>query len=236
MSAKILVVDDEASIVEILKYNLEVEGYEVDYAYSAIEALGKNLEDYDLFFLDIMMDGMSGYDFAKLIRGRETLKYVPIIFCSALSGEDERIRGLNIGGDDYITKPFRIRELIARTRSVLRRADVSKRILEQNAAENSSEKDISFKGLHINFNSRLCKIDDVPVKLTKTEFELAYFFFSHRNNIYSRQEIIANIWDNEEEVSTRAIDTNITRLRKKLGPYGDCIITRLGYGYGFEEQ
>ena len=236
MSTKILVVDDEVSIVEILKYNLELEGYIVDTASSGAEALSKKLEDFSLFFFDIMLDDMSGYELAKRVLERDNLRQIPIIFCSALSGEDERVRGLNIGGDDYITKPFRIRELIARTRSVLRRVEISRTVISESVAAYRGPSEIHFKDLLIDVKSRLCKIGGVPVKLTKTEFELAYFFFSHQDNIYPRKEIVSNIWGTEGDVSARAIDTNITRLRKKLGQYGRYITTRMGYGYGFEDK
>ena len=126
MRIKILVVDDEESLCEILKYNLELDGYEVDYALSGEKALTMDLSSYSLFILDIMMDKISGFDFAKRLKNNIAPENTPIIFCSALDGEDDTVMGLNIGGDDYITKPFVISEVLARVRAVLRRSHVSR--------------------------------------------------------------------------------------------------------------
>ena len=234
MDNKILIVDDEESICEILKYNLELEGYSVTISSSAVNALQFNLQSFSLIILDIMMKDMDGYEFALHIKNDPRTEFMPIIFCSALSSEDSRVKGLNIGGDDYIVKPFRIREVMARVRSLLRRTKMVKSHESQNNAP-TEDPDIHFKGLSINMKNKLCFIDEQPIKLTKTEFELLLFFLSNPNCIYTRKEIITNIWGRNDEVTERAIDTNITRLRKKIGEYGSYLITRLGYGYGFEE-
>lgn len=234
MRIKILIVDDEEPICEILKYNLELEGYEADYALSAKEAMNLDLSSYALFILDIMMDQVSGFDFAKQLRNNIKTENTPIIFCSALDGEDDTVMGPNIGGDDYITKPFVISEVLARVRAVLRRSQASQQYA-YNVSQALTEPDIVFKTLRIDRNEKACYLDGQPVALTKTEFEILLFFLTHRNRIYSREEIIREVWPDDVVVSNRTIDTNITRLRKKIDPYGNYIITRLGFGYGFKE-
>lgn len=234
MRIKILVIDDEESICEILKFNLEKEGYEVDTAYSAEEALDRDLSGYSLFIVDIMMDRLSGFDFAKRIKNNDAIENTPIIFCSALSGEDDTVMGLNIGGDDYITKPFVISEVLARVRAVLRRSHATKQ-WAYNVSKSIYEPDITFKNLRINRNEKVCYLNGEAVALTRTEFDILLFFLTHRNRIYSREEIIQQVWAGDVVVTNRTIDTNITRLRRKLGEYGNNIVTRLGFGYGFKE-
>ena len=229
-----MVVDDEEALGEILKYNLELDGYEVDTALSAEEALTMDLSSYSLFILDIMMDQLSGFDFAKQLKNNTATENTPIIFCSALNGEDDTVMGLNLGGDDYITKPFVISEVLARVRAVLRRSHVSQQYA-YNLSKGIQEPDIVFKTLRVDRNEKTCYLNGEPVTLTKTEFEILMFFLTHRGRIYSREEIIREVWPEDVVVSNRTIDTNITRLRKKIEPYGNNIITRLGFGYGFKE-
>lgn len=238
MRTKILVIDDEESICEILKFNLEKEGYEVDTAYSAEEALDLDLNQYSLFMVDIMMGGMSGFDFAKQVRNITETEETPILFCSALSDEDFVVKGLNIGADDYVTKPFVIGEVLARVRAVLRRtnATVRRTAADIEAGQSIYESDVVFKGLRIDRNDKECYIDNNLVTLTRTEFDILLFFLTHRNRIYSREEIIKNVWGDDIVVTGRTIDTNITRLRKKLGDYDKYIVTRQGFGYGFKEK
>lgn len=236
MSTRIMVIDDEEALCEILKFNLEKEGYEVDCAYSAEEALDGDLTPYDLFIVDIMMERLSGFDFAKRVRNDDAISTKPIIFCSALTGEDDTVMGLNIGADDYITKPFVISEVIARVRAVLRRSQVMNRLpAAEPAAASIYEPDVVFKGLRIDRNAKRCFLDGEPVNLTKTEFSILLFFLTHSNRVYSRDEIIREVWNGDVVVTNRTIDTNITRLRKKIGDYGRNIITRPGFGYGFKE-
>ena len=230
-----MIIDDEDSICEILKYNLELEGYNVTVASSAIEAMQLDISSYSLIILDIMMKDMDGYEFAMRLKSDPATEFMPIIFCSALSSEDARVKGLNIGGDDYIVKPFRIREVLARVRSLLRRTQMVKNLEAQNN-NNADENEIHFRELCISKKNKLCIIKGEPVRLTKTELELLVFFLSNPNCIYTRKEIIQSIWGKSDEVTERAIDTNITRLRKKIGEYGSYLITRLGYGYGFQEN
>ncbi|WP_346996477.1 response regulator transcription factor [Alistipes finegoldii] len=222
---KILVVDDEESLCEILQFNLEVEGYEVDTAYSAEQALGMHPERYSLILLDVMMGEMSGFKMARQLRAQPETAAVPIIFCTAKDTEDDTVAGLNIGADDYIAKPFSVREVLARVRSVLRRT----------APEAGQSRAIAFEGLHMDLVRKICTVDGTPLALTKKEFEILALLLSNRGRIFSREEILHQVWSDEVIVLDRTIDVNITRLRRKIGVYGDHIVTRLGYGYGFEE-
>lgn len=234
MRIKILVIDDEEALCEILKFNLEKEGYEVDCAHSAEEALEMDLTPYSLFIVDIMMGRMSGFDFAKQIRNVTETENTPVIFCSALTDEDDKVMGLNIGADDYVTKPFVIGEVLARVRAVLRRTAAANRAVTT-GTQSIYEPDITFKSLRIDRNEKVCYIDGEEVQLTRTEFDILLFFLTHRNRIYSREEIIEQVWGEDVVVTNRTIDTNITRLRKKLGDFGNYIITRQGFGYGFKK-
>ena len=235
MRIRILVLDDEEAICEILKYNLEKDGYDVDCAYSAEDALAHDLSGYSLFVVDIMMGKLSGFDFVKRVKNVASTENIPIIFCSALYGEDDKVMGLNIGADDYISKPFMVGEVLARVRAVLRRSHISHQVA-YNLARGDYEPDISYRQLRISRNEKLCYVNGVDACLTRTEYDLLLFFMIHRNRIHRREDIVKNVWDNEIDVSSRAIDTNITRLRKKIGEYGNCIVTRVGYGYGFTES
>lgn len=234
MRARILVIDDEESICDIFQYNLTKEGYEVDTALSAEEALEMDLSKYQLFIVDIMMGDLSGFDFAKRLRNVSATEYTPIIFCSALNEEDEKVMGLNIGADDYVTKPFSISEVLARVRAVLRRTAAAN-ASTQVAEDSEYETDLNYKTLRIDRNAKLAYLDNEALALTRTEFEILQFFLTHRNRIYSRQEIISSVWGEDIVVNNRTIDTNITRLRKKIGQYADNIVTRQGFGYGFKE-
>ena len=238
MRTKILVIDDEESVCEILKFNLEKEGYEVDCAYSAEEALDMDLEDCSLFMVDIMMGGLSGFDFAKRLRNVTATEEKPILFCSALSDEDYVVKGLNIGADDYVTKPFVIDEVLARVRAILRRTGQQQQrsAADIEAQQSIYESDVTFKGLRIDRNDKEVYIDNELVSLTRTEFDILLFFLTHRNRIYSREELIKNVWGDDVVVTGRTIDTNSTRLRKKLGDYDKYIVTRQGFGYGFKEK
>ncbi len=234
MRERILVIGDEESICDIFQYNLTKEGYEVDTAYSAEEALEMDLSKYQLFIVDIMMGDMSGFDFAKRLRNVSATEFTPIIFCSALNEEDEKVMGLNIGADDYVTKPFSISEVLARVRAVLRRTAIKNNMV-QPQEDSEYETDLTYKTLRIDRNAKLASLDNEALSLTRTEFEILQFFLTHRNRIYSRQEIISSVWGEDIVVNNRTIDTNITRLRKKIGQYADNIVTRQGFGYGFKE-
>lgn len=256
MRTKILVIDDEEALGEILKFNLEKEGYEVDTALSAEEALEMDLTKYHLFIVDIMMERLSGFDFAKRVKDMPDIEETPIIFCSALVGEDDKVMGLNMGGDDYITKPFVISEVLARVRAVLRRsmivqqarrnalgtstqvqpaAPVHPDIVAAPAHNPNLEDALVFKGLKIDRNNKSCTIDGQVIDLTRTEYDLLHFFLTHRGRVYSRAEILNNVWA-DNIVTDRTIDANITRIRRKLGEYGKNIETRTGFGYAFKEN
>lgn len=221
---RILVVDDEESLCEILQFNLEVEGYDVDTANSAEQALSMNPERYSLILLDVMMDGMSGFKMAQQLKLKPETAVVPIIFCTAKDAEDDVVAGLNIGADDYIAKPFSVREVLARVRSVLRRT----------AATQQDAERLVYETLQLDLASKRCFLDGEEVRLTKKEFEILALLLAHRGVIFSREEMLHRVWSDDVIVLDRTIDVNITRLRRKIGQYGDRIITRLGYGYGFE--
>lgn len=222
---KILVVDDEESLCEILQFNLEIEGYEADVAYSAEQALGMHPERYSLILLDVMMGEMSGFRMARLLKADPATAKVPVIFCTAKDTEDDTVAGLNLGADDYIAKPFSVREVLARVRSVLRRT----------AEPPVEQETIAFEGLEMDLRRKVCTLDGKELALTKKEFEILALLLTHRGVIFSREEMLRRIWSDEVIVLDRTVDVNITRLRRKIGPYGEHIVTRLGYGYGFEE-
>lgn len=221
---KILIVDDEESLCEILQFNLEVEGYEADVAYSAEQALEMHPERYSLILLDVMMGEMSGFKMARILKSNPETARVPVIFCTARDTEDDTVAGLNLGADDYIAKPFSIREVLARVRSVLRRT----------ASPQTESEVIGYEGLEMDLRRKSCTVDGEKVSLTKKEFEILSLMLTHRGVIFSREEILHRVWSDEVVVLDRTIDVNITRLRRKIGRYGEHIVTRLGYGYGFE--
>ena len=224
---RILVVDDEETLCEALQFNLEVEGYEVDVAYSAEEALTKDISSYSLILLDVMMGEMSGFKMARLLKHDPATADIPIIFCTARDTEDDMIAGLNLGADDYIAKPFSIRNVLARVKTVLRRS--------KSARGNDEREDvIRYDGIVIDSSSKQCTVDGQQVKLPRKEFEILSLLVSHPGRIFSRNDILAKIWGTDVIVSDRTIDVNITRLRQKIGRYGNSIITRSGYGYGFQ--
>ena len=222
---KNLVVEDEESLCEILHFNLEVEGYEVDVASSAEQALGMHPERYSLILLDVMMGEMSGFRMARLLKDDPATAKVPVIFCTAKDSEDDTVAGLNLGADDYIAKPFSVREVLARVRSVLRRT----------AEAPAEQETVAFEGLGMDLRRKVCTLDGKELALTKKEFEILALLPAHRGVIFSREEILRRIWSDEVIVLDRTVDVNITRLRRKIDPYGGHIVTRLGYGYGFEE-
>lgn len=221
---RLLVVDDEQALCEILQFNLQANGYEVETANSAEEAVGMRIDRFDLLLLDVMMDGMSGFELAKKLRA-EGLS-LPIIFLTAKDGEDDRVKGLEIGGDDYIAKPFAIREVLARIAAVLRRSTTQPTSLPGNS--------LQFEQLIIDLDSKKVTINGEDMAFTKTEFELLSLLMENRGRVFSRQELINRAWPSDVIVSDRTVDVNITRLRKKIGPYADCIATRMGFGYYFK--
>lgn len=233
---RILVVDDEPDLCEGLKLNLEIEGYEADTAYSAEEALEMDLSGYDLLLLDVMMGAMSGFEMARKLKRNPQTANIPIIFCTAKNADDDMIAGLNIGADDYITKPYNVRNVLARIKSVLRRADRSTAPSAEDAPQpaQKAKRVLREEGLVLDLDQVVCTIDDVPVRMPRKEFELLALFMSNPGKIFSREDILQKVWSDEVIVVNRVVDVNVTRLRSKIGKYGKLIVTRSGYGYGFK--
>ena len=225
---RILVVDDEEDLCEILKFNLENEGYEVDTANSAEEALKMNISSYHLLLLDVMMGEISGFKMANLLKKDKKTAQVPIIFITAKDTENDTVTGFNLGADDYISKPFSLREVIARVKAVLRRTATSD-------TEKAPEQ-LCYQSLVIDITKQKVSIDGEEVPLTKKEFEILFLLLQNKGRVFSREDILSRIWSDEVYVLDRTIDVNITRLRKKIGTYGKRIVTRLGYGYCFETE
>jgi len=223
---RILVVDDEEDLCEILKFNLENEGYGVDTANSAEEALKMDLSQYHLLLLDVMMGEISGFRMANMLKKEKDTAHIPIIFITAKDTENDTITGFNLGADDYISKPFSIREVMVRVKAVLRRTATPLPVKEEEVLE--------YKGLTLNILQKKVSIDGTEVPLTKKEFEILMLFLQNKGRVFSREDILAKVWNDEVYVLDRTIDVNITRLRKKIGEYGKRIVTRLGYGYCFE--
>lgn len=225
-NARILVVDDEQDLLEILKFNLETEGYEVVTATSAEEALQLDIASFDLLLLDVMMGGMSGFAMARQLKDNPATAQVPIIFLTARDTENDTVTGFNLGADDYISKPFSLREVMVRVRAVLRRT----------AKENGEEeaKTLSYQGIVMNLDRKTVSVDGEDIPFTKTEFELLHLLLDERGRVFSRQELIERIWPKDVLVLDRTVDVNITRLRKKIGRFAKCIVTRLGFGYYFD--
>lgn len=223
---RILVVDDEQDLLEILKFNLETEGYEVATASSAEEALQMDIASFSLLLLDVMMGGMSGFAMARKLKENPTTANVPIIFLTARDTENDTVTGFNLGADDYISKPFSLREVMVRVRAVLRRTAT--------IADEGEPQVLSYQGIIMNLDKKTVSIEGEDVPFTKTEFELLHLLLSERGRVFSRQELIERIWPKDVLVLDRTVDVNITRLRKKIGPFAKCIVTRLGFGYYFD--
>ena len=225
--SRILVVDDEQDLCEILKFNLETEGYQIETANSAEEALEKDIASYNLLLLDVMMGGMSGFQLAKQLKNSEVTAHIPIIFLTARDTENDTVTGFNLGADDYISKPFSIREVMVRVRAVLRRTASRLEGAEEPAV-------ISYQGLLLNLDKKSVSVDGEDVPFTKTEFELLRLLLEERGRVFSRQELIDRVWPKDVLVLDRTVDVNITRMRKKIGKFAKCIVTRLGFGYYFD--
>ncbi|MCD8202995.1 MAG: response regulator transcription factor [Prevotella sp.] len=223
---RILVVDDEEDICEILKFNLETDGYIVDVANSAEEAMAMDIANYDLLLLDVMMGGMSGFAMARKLKADASTQDIPIIFLTARDTENDLITGFNLGADDYISKPFSIREVLVRVRAVLRRT--------ADPVEEIQAKVINYQGLELNLDRKSVSIDGTNIPFTKTEFEILHLLLEEKGKVFSRQELIDRIWPKDVFVLDRTVDVNITRLRKKIGRFSKCIVTRLGFGYYFD--
>ncbi|MDR0733469.1 MAG: response regulator transcription factor [Dysgonamonadaceae bacterium] len=229
MTKKILVVDDGKNICEILEFNLGNEGYEVECAFSAEEALKKLTPDHSLILLDVMMSGMSGYKLAEKLRKEQNP--IPIIFLTAKDTENDMLTGFSVGGDDYISKPFSIKEVIARIKAVLKRAESKKQ-----ASAPKPKNKMVFNNLTIDFDTKELIIDGKIVPLTKTEFEILTLLASNPSRVFEREDIIDLIWKDAPYITERTIDVHIGRLRKKLGDKASVIASRPGYGYRFNDS
>lgn len=224
---KILLVDDDRNISEILEFNLKNEGYEVESVFSAEDALKLHVADFNLILLDVMMGGMSGFKMAEKLRNENIT--VPIIFLTAKDTENDMLTGFSVGGDDYIPKPFSIKEVIARVKAVLKRSGASSNNL-------STENVLSVGGLAIDFELKEVFIDGDKIELTKTEFEVLSLLARNPEKLFSRERMIVTIWRESPYVTERTVDVHIARLRKKMKKYANLITNRSGYGYRFNTE
>ncbi len=232
MKKKIYIIDDEKDLREILELNLSKEGYEVQSFPSGEEALKEiSNEGPDLILLDIMMEGMDGYEFCKTIRSSRGYSSIPIIFLSAKSEEFDKVLGLELGGDDYITKPFGIKEVISRVKSVLRRSESHTAKIPGDITEDEV---LKYEGIELFPDKFLIKVDGESIKITKTEFNLLYLFLKHPGKVFTRDNIINSVKGEDIYVIDRTIDVHIMNLRKKLGKYKNLISTFSGVGYGLK--
>ncbi|MBN1819481.1 MAG: response regulator transcription factor [Prolixibacteraceae bacterium] len=222
---RILIVDDEVDLCEILQFNLESEGFYIEIAHSGEEALKKQFDKFDLILLDVMMGGISGFKLANIIRKEKKLS-VPIIFLTAKGSENDVLTGFNVGGDDYISKPFSIKEVIARIKAILKRGP-----------KNSEEEgQIVFRDLVIDSRKKLISIGGSPMNLTRKEYEILSLLIKNIGQYISRDDILKRIWHDDVIVTERNVDVNIARLRKKIGEYGSNIKGKSGYGYCFQNK
>lgn len=221
MNARILVVDDEEDICAILKFNLSKEGYEVVTANSAEEALTLDIASFNLLLLDVMMGGMSGFELTVKLKTDPKTAGVPVIFITARDTEDDAVEGLDLGADDYISKPFSIREVVSRVKAVLRRTA---------AIPDAST------GIFIDDEKKVVTVDGAAVALTRIEYEIFRLLFTNKGKVFPREDILSKVWPDDVIVTDRTVDVNITRLRKKIGEYGNRIVSRHGFGYLYEEQ
>ncbi|MCM1356317.1 MAG: response regulator transcription factor [Staphylococcus sp.] len=215
---KILIVDDEETLLVGLQTYLELEGYEVETASSAEEALNLDLKRFNLILLDIMMDGMSGVELAEILKKRPDTSDIPIIFLTAKNSVDDMVSGLNLGADDYIAKPYSIKNVLARMAAVLRRTEPRRPT-----------------GISCDRSTLVCSVDGKTVKLPKKEFEILALFLENPGRIFTREELLDRIWPQDSVIVDRSIDVHITRLRSKIAPYGKNIVNRSGYGYGWQD-
>lgn len=227
----LLLVDDERDILDVLKYNFTLRGYEVTTAESAEEALGMDLGGIDLIILDVMLPGISGFRMAMQLKQDPATASIPIIFLTAKNAGEDVIDGLTLGADDYVTKPFSVQELILRVQAVLRRSGG-----RQEKEEEEGSAGTRFGGLHIDFSGKRVFVDGKEVTLSRTEYDLLAILASHQGTVFSRQQLLDKVWPEGVIVIERSVDVGITRLRKKLGRYAGCVITRPGFGYCFDYE
>ena len=226
--SRILVVDDEEDLCEILQFNLKQAGFEAEVAYSAEEALLMNIPSFDLILLDIMMGEMSGFKMADILKHNKKTATIPIIFCTAKDAEEDTLTGLEMGGDDYILKPFSVKEVVARVKAVLRRTTSA------NPSSQNNSPTLQFQQLILDIDGKKVIVDGKESDLTKTEFEILRHLMQNFDKVLSREELLSLVWNDDTYINDRTVDVHITRLRKKIAPYGKSIISRSGYGYFFE--
>lgn len=236
---RILIVDDEDDICMILSYSLQQAGYDTQVCHSAEDALQvlQTTDHIDLILLDIMMDGMSGLEMAEKLRsdiGNRTsgIGTPPIIFLTALADETTVLQGFKLGADDYITKPFRIAEVLARVKAVLRRTEESSTTNTPTLAEDDNC--IIYEGVVVNKTTMSLTVDGTPVDITRKEIDLLCYLLTHRGQVLSREHLLNQVWDKNGYVLERTVDVHITHLRRKLGAYSKHIVTKSGYGYLFD--
>ncbi len=215
-----MIVDDEETLCEALRTYAVLEGYDADTALSAEEALLLDLENYDLLLLDIMMDRMSGTELAARLKSNPRTAHIPIIFLTAKDNEEDMVSGLKIGADDYIVKPYSVKNVMARIEAVLRRAHMHRQ---------------ATVCVECNRETLACTVDGNLVRLPRKEFEILALMLENPGRIFSREEIMQRIWPDRVVVADRSVDVHITRLRGKITPYGRHIVSRSGYGYGWQD-
>ena len=246
MAKTILIVDDEPDICEILGFNLETEGYDVLTAESADEAQQivnwtslapehqqERKKSVDLILLDVMMTPKSGFEWARELKKDSNTANIPIIFCTAKTMEEDLLLGFALGSDDYICKPFRISEVKARVKAVLRRTEQSQTITHE---PSTITNELKYGDLVLDIDRKECHVDGKEVAFTKLEFELLALLLSKPGQVFSREKILSTVWPSDTIVLDRTVDVNITRIRKKIGRYGECLRTKFGYGYMFENE
>lgn len=226
MKQKILVIDDERDLCEILQFNLNAAGYQADAAYTGADALKMGVQRYDLLLLDVMLPDTTGFELASRFKRNASTAGIPIIFLTALGTEEDKLHGFELGADDYIAKPFSVREMLARVKAVLSRT------APRHGLPGGSEQ-LSFEGLKMDLGKMTVTVDGEAVQLTKTEYELLKLFLGNRGQVFTRQEVLDKVWPRDVVVTDRTVDVNITRMRKKIGRYSSCIVTRHGFGYLF---
>lgn len=223
MKTKVMIVDDEHDLCDILSFNLKAAGYEPIAACSAEEALQQPMEGVGLLLLDVMMPGMTGFELARQLKANPLTAAIPIIFLTAKDTEADTLEGFSLGADDYVAKPFSVREVLARVKAVLSRSHAIKQ-----------ETVISCDGLCLHPDKKTVSIEGKDVSFTKTEFELLRLLMENRGHVLSRQQLLDSVWPSDVIVTGRTVDVNIARIRKKIGTYAARLIARQGYGYYFE--
>jgi len=222
---KILAVDDEPDLGDIIKFNLEAEGYVVDTALSAEDALQLNLQEYHLFIFDVMMGAISGFRLADEIRNKQA-NTTPIIFLTAKNTENDKLTGFSLGADDYMTKPFSVRELVARVKAILKRSE---------SVNVNTSNNLKIESLTLDYEKKRLLIDNIRIDLTPHEYKIMELLLKNPGKVYSREDILNYAWETANVID-RTVDVHITRLRKKLNNYGKYLVGRSGYGYCFEMQ